>query len=211
MAVKEAVMPFNRFRTTDGAWVDTLLGPEMKSTGEVMGLDVTFGVAFAKSQTSSYGDVPTEGSVFVSVANRDKRHAIFPVKRLADLGFKVYATEGTAQVLRRNDVDVTVLRKETQGPGEDGTKTVVQAIMDGEISLIFNTPLGVSEGGDPRRDGWQIRSAAILCDVPCVTTVQGLSAAVQGIEALRRGNLGVRPLQEWSAGVRRELAGEREI
>ena len=211
LAVKEAVMPFNRFRTTDGAWVDTLLGPEMKSTGEVMGLDVTFGVAFAKSQTSSYGDVPTEGSVFVSVANRDKRHAIFPVKRLADLGFKVYATEGTAQVLRRNDVDVTVLRKETQGPGEDGTKTVVQAIMDGEISLIFNTPLGVSEGGDPRRDGWQIRSAAILCDVPCVTTVQGLSAAVQGIEALRRGNLGVRPLQEWSAGVRRELAGEREI
>ncbi len=209
LAVKEAVMPFNRFRTADGAWVDTLLGPEMKSTGEVMGLDVTFGVAFAKSQTASYGDVPTEGSVFVSVANRDKRHAIFPVKRLADMGFKVYATEGTAQVLRRNDVDVTVLRKETQGPGADGTKTVVQAIMDGEISLIFNTPLGVSEGGDPRRDGWQIRSAAILCDVPCVTTVQGLSAAVQGIEALRRGNLGVRPLQEWSAAMRRELAGER--
>ena len=206
LAVKEAVMPFNRFRTADGAWVDTLLGPEMKSTGEVMGLDVTFGLAFAKSQTASYGDVPTEGSVFVSVANRDKRHAIFPVKRLADLGFKVYATEGTAQVLRRNDVDVTVLRKETQGPGADGTKTVVQAIMAGEISLIFNTPLGVSEGGDPRRDGWQIRSAAILCDVPCVTTVAGLSAAVQGIEALRRGGLTVRPLQAWSADVRAELA-----
>ncbi len=206
LAVKEAVMPFNRFRTADGAWVDTLLGPEMKSTGEVMGLDVTFGVAFAKSQTASYGDVPTQGSVFVSVANRDKRHAIFPVKRLADLGFRVYATEGTAQVLRRNDVEVTVLRKETQGPGADGTKTVVQAIMDGEISLIFNTPLGVSEGGDPRRDGWQIRSAAILCDVPCVTTVAGLSAAVQGIEALRRGGLTVRPLQAWSADMRRELA-----
>ena len=205
LAVKEAVMPFNRFRTADGAWVDSLLGPEMKSTGEVMGLDLTFGVAFAKSQTASYGDVPTEGSVFVSVANRDKRHAIFPVKRLADLGFKVYATEGTAQVLRRNDVAVTVLRKETQGPGADGTKTVVQAIMDGEISLIFNTPLGVSEGGDPRRDGWQIRSAAILCDVPCVTTVQGLSAAVQGIEALRRGGLTVRPLQDWSADMRSEL------
>ena len=207
LAVKEAVMPFNRFRTADGAWVDTLLGPEMKSTGEVMGLDKTFGVAFAKSQTASYGDVPTEGSVFVSVANRDKRHAIFPVKRLADLGFRVYATEGTAQVLRRNDVDVTVLRKETQGPGADGTKTVVQAIMDGDISLIFNTPLGVTEGGDPRRDGWQIRSAAILCDVPCVTTVAGLSAAVQGIEALRKGGLTVRPLQDWSADVRAELAG----
>ena len=208
LAVKEAVMPFNRFRTVDGAWVDSLLGPEMKSTGEVMGIDVTFGVAFAKSQTASYGDVPTQGSVFVSVANRDKRHAIFPVKRLAHMGFKVYATEGTAQVLRRNDVEVTVLRKETQGPGADGTKTVVQAIMDGEISLIFNTPLGVSEGGDPRRDGWQIRSAAILCDVPCVTTVAGLSAAVQGIEALRRGGLTVRPLQEWSADMRRELAAQ---
>ena len=207
IAVKEAVMPFNRFRTADGAWVDTLLGPEMKSTGEVMGLDVTFGTAFSKSQSSSYGNVPTSGSVFVSVANRDKRHAIFPVKRLADLGFTIYATEGTAQVLRRHDVEVTVLRKEMQGPGEDGTKTVVQAIMDGEIDLIFNTPIGVSEGGDPRRDGWQIRSAAILCDVPCVTTVQGLSACVQGIEALRRGRVGVRSLQEWSSDIRADLAG----
>ena len=209
LAVKEAVMPFNRFRTADGAWVDTLLGPEMKSTGEVMGLDRTFGVAFAKSQTASYGDVPTEGSVFVSVANSDKRHAIFPVKCLADLGFKVYATEGTAQVLRRHDIEVTVLRKETQGPGADGTRTVVQAINDGDVSLIFNTPLGVSEGGDPRRDGWQIRSAAILHDIPCVTTVQGLSACVQGIEAMRRGKPTVRPLQAWSADIQAELARER--
>ncbi|MBK8459557.1 MAG: carbamoyl-phosphate synthase large subunit [Micropruina sp.] len=206
IAVKEAVMPFNRFRTADGSWVDTLLGPEMKSTGEVMGIDVTFGIAFAKSQAASYGNVPTQGAVFVSVANRDKRHAIFPVKRLADLGFTVFATEGTAQVLRRHDVEVTVLRKEAQGPGADGTRTVVQAIMDGDIALIFNTPLGVSEGGDPRRDGWQIRSAAILADVPCITTVQGLSACVQGIEALRRGNVGVRPLQDWGADVRAELA-----
>ena len=98
IAVKEAVMPFNRFRTADGSWVDTLLGPEMKSTGEVMGLDVTFGTAFAKSQAASFGAVPTSGTVFVSMANRDKRHAIFPVKRLADLGFTVLATEGTAQV-----------------------------------------------------------------------------------------------------------------
>ena len=207
VAVKEAVMPFNRFRTADGAWVDTLLGPEMKSTGEVMGLDKTFGTAFSKSQSASYGNVPTSGSVFVSVANRDKRHAIFPVKRMADLGFTIYATEGTAQVLRRNDVEVTVLRKEAQGPGPDGTKTVVQAIMDGQIDLIFNTPLGISQGGDPRRDGWQIRSAAILCDVPCITTVQGLSAVVQGIESLRRGRDGVRSLQSWSADMRAELAG----
>ena len=206
IAVKEAVMPFNRFRTADGSWVDTLLGPEMKSTGEVMGLDVTFGTAFAKSQAASFGAVPTSGTVFVSVANRDKRHAIFPVKRLADLGFKVLATEGTAQVLRRQDVDVTVIRKASQGPGPNGEKTVVQAILDGEVDLIFNTPHGVSRDGSPRRDGWEIRSAAILADVPCVTTVQGLSACVQGIEALGRGTVGVRSLQEWSKAVRAELA-----
>ncbi|MCA0294069.1 MAG: carbamoyl-phosphate synthase large subunit [Actinobacteria bacterium] len=206
IAVKEAVMPFNRFRTADGSWVDTLLGPEMKSTGEVMGLDVTFGTAFAKSQAASFGAVPTGGTVFVSVANRDKRHAIFPVKRLADLGFTVVATEGTAQVLRRQDVDVTVIRKASQGPGPNGEKTVVQAILDGEIDLIFNTPQGASKHGNPRRDGWEIRSAAILADVPCVTTVQGLSACVQGIEALRRGTVGVRSLQAWSADVRAELA-----
>ncbi|MBU4187029.1 MAG: carbamoyl-phosphate synthase large subunit [Propionicimonas sp.] len=206
IAVKEAVMPFNRFRTADGSWVDTLLGPEMKSTGEVMGLDVTFGTAFAKSQAASFGNVPTSGTVFVSVANRDKRHAIFPVKRLADLGFEVLATEGTAQVLRRQDVDVTRIRKATQGPGPNGEKTVVQAILDGEIDLIFNTPHGQSRDGSPRKDGWQIRSAAIMADVPCVTTVQGLSACVQGIEALRRGALEVRSLQEWSAAVRAEIA-----
>ena len=206
IAVKEAVMPFNRFRTADGSWVDTLLGPEMKSTGEVMGLDVTFGTAFAKSQAASFGAVPTSGTVFVSMANRDKRHAIFPVKRLADLGFTVLATEGTAQVLRRQDVDVTVIRKASQGPGPNGEKTVVQAILDGEVDLIFNTPHGVSKDGSPRRDGWQIRSAAILADVPCVTTVQGLAACVQGIEALGRGVVGVRSLQQWSADMRAELA-----
>ncbi len=210
IAVKEAVMPFNRFRTADGSWVDTLLGPEMKSTGEVMGLDVTFGNAFAKSQAASFGSVPTGGTVFVSIANRDKRYAIFPVKRLADLGFKVLATEGTAQVLRRQDVEVTVIRKASQGTGPNGEKTVVDAILDGEVDLIFNTPQGVSRDGNPRRDGWQIRSAAILADVPCVTTVQGLAACVQGIEALRRGSVEVRPLQEWSAAVRAELAGMQE-
>jgi carbamoyl-phosphate synthase large subunit len=207
IAVKEAVMPFNRFRTADGSWVDTLLGPEMKSTGEVMGLDVTFGTAFAKSQAASYGNVPTSGTVFVSVANRDKRHAIFPVKRLADLGFRVLATEGTAQVLRRQDVEVTVIRKASQGRGPDGEPTIVDAILAGEVDLIFNTPHGHSRDGSPRRDGWEIRSAAILADVPCVTTVQGLSACVQGIEALRRGTVGVRSLQDWSAAVVAELAG----
>ncbi|MEA4943124.1 MAG: carbamoyl-phosphate synthase large subunit [Propionicimonas sp.] len=207
IAVKEAVMPFNRFRTSDGSWVDTLLGPEMKSTGEVMGLDKSFGVAFAKSQAASYGDVPTAGTVFVSVANRDKRHAIFPIKKLADMGFRVLATAGTAQVLRRNDVEVTSIRKHSQGRGPNGEPTVVDAILSGEVDLVFNTPHGQSRDGSPRRDGWEIRSAAILADVPCVTTVQGLSACVQGIEALQRHEVGVRSLQEWSAGVRAELAG----
>ena len=103
IAVKEAVMPFNRFRQPDGRYVDTVLGPEMKSTGEVMGFDADFGTAFAKSQAAAYGALPTKGRVFVSVANRDKRSVIFPVKVLADLGFEILATEGTAEVLRRNN------------------------------------------------------------------------------------------------------------
>jgi len=205
IAVKEAVMPFNRFRTADGVNVDSLLGPEMKSTGEVMGLDATFGTAYAKSQTGSYGGLPTSGVAFVSVANRDKRHAIFPVKRLADLGFTITATAGTAQVLRRHGVDVVVFRKAHQGRGAGGEPTVVDAILAGEIDLIFNTPQGASADGSPRRDGWSIRSAAILRDVPIITTVQGLAAAVQGIEAAVAGDVGVRSLQDWSAVVAAEL------
>ncbi|HRL50584.1 MAG TPA: carbamoyl-phosphate synthase large subunit [Propioniciclava sp.] len=210
IAVKEAVMPFNRFRTSDGENVDSLLGPEMKSTGEVMGLDATFGTAFAKSQTGSYGGLPSGGTAFVSIANRDKRHAIFPVKRLADLGFRIVATAGTAQVLRRNGVDVTVLRKAHQGDGPDGTPSVVTAIMNGDVDLIFNTPQGASADGQPRRDGWSIRSAAILRDIPSITTVQGLSAAVQGIESANAGEVGVRSLQSWNAAVDAELAAQAD-
>ncbi|HBX80848.1 MAG TPA: carbamoyl phosphate synthase large subunit, partial [Propionibacteriaceae bacterium] len=205
IAVKEAVMPFNRFRTADGRNVDSLLGPEMKSTGEVMGLDAEFGTAFSKSQTGSYGGLPNGGTAFVSVANRDKRHAIFPVKRLAELGFTIVATAGTAQVLRRNGVEVEVLRKEHQEEGAG--KSVVRAIMDGEIDLIFNTPQGSGNDGQPRRDGWAIRTAAIMRDIPCITTVQGLSACVQGIEAARKGEVGVRSLQSWAELVRGDLEG----
>ncbi len=205
IAVKEAVMPFNRFRTADGTSVDSLLGPEMKSTGEVMGLDGNFGTAFAKSQTGSYGGLPTGGTAFVSIANRDKRHAIFPVKRLADLGFTILATAGTAQVLRRNGIEVEVLRKAHQGRGADGEPTVVDAILAGDVDLIFNTPQGASADGQPRRDGWSIRSAAILRDIPSITTVQGLSAAVQGIEAAQAGEVGVRSLQSWQEAVAAEL------
>jgi len=195
IAVKEAVLPFGRFHG-----VDAVLGPEMRSTGEVMGIDDSFGVAFAKSQQAAYsGGLPTQGAAFVSLANRDKRAAIFPIKRLADLGFRIFATQGTAEVLHRNGVHAEVLRKQHEGRGPDGTPTTVEAIMAGEIDLIVNTPYGVG----PRVDGYEIRTAAVTKGIPCVTTVQGLSAAVQGIDALVSGDPGVRSLQEHGVDLAR--------
>jgi carbamoyl-phosphate synthase large subunit len=201
IAVKEAVMPFNRFRTPDGKTVDTVLGPEMRSTGEVMGIDAGFGMAFAKAQAGAFGNLPTQGRIFVSVANRDKRHMIFPVKRLADLGFEVLATAGTARVLRRNGVPATVVRKHSEGVGADGEPTIVGRILAEEVDLVINTPHGTTSGGSPRLDGYDIRTAAVMRDVPCITTTQGLAAAVQGIEALQHGALGVRSLQSWAAAL----------
>ena len=194
IAVKEAVLPFNRFRKADGSQVDSLLGPEMKSTGEVMGIDRDFGTAFAKSQTAAYGSLPADGAVFVSVANRDKRSLVFPVKRLADLGFRVIATEGTAEMLRRNGIPCDVVRKHFEEPGEGRpAMSAVDAIRAGEVNMVINTPYGNS---GPRIDGYEIRSAAVAMNIPCITTVQGASAAVQGIEAGIRGDIGVRSLQE---------------
>lgn len=194
IAVKEAVLPFHRFRKADGSQVDSLLGPEMKSTGEVMGIDSDFGTAFAKSQTAAYGSLPSGGTVFVSVANRDKRSLVFPVKRLADLGFRVLATEGTAEMLRRNGIPCEVVRKNFEQPGGAiPQKSAVDAIKAGEVDMVINTPYGNS---GPRIDGYEIRSAAVSASIPCVTTVQGASAAVQGIEAGIRGDIGVRSLQE---------------
>ncbi|WP_007024609.1 carbamoyl-phosphate synthase large subunit [Saccharomonospora iraqiensis] len=191
VAVKEAVLPFHRFRTPEGHGVDSLLGPEMKSTGEVMGVDLSFGEAYAKSQAGAYGSLPTRGTVFVSVANRDKRSLVFPVKRLADLGFAVLATSGTAEVLRRNGISCSVVRKHYQG-STDSEPNVVELIRDGAVDMVINTPYGNS---GPRVDGYEIRTAAVSRGVPCVTTVQGAAAAVHGIEALIRGDIGVRPLQ----------------
>lgn len=194
IAVKEAVLPFDRFRRADGAAIDSLLGPEMKSTGEVMGIDRDFGSAFAKSQTAAYGSLPAQGTVFVSVANRDKRSLVFPVKRLADLGFRVLATEGTAEMLRRNGIPCDDVRKHFE-PAQPGrpTMSAVDAIRAGEVNMVINTPYGNS---GPRIDGYEIRSAAVAGNIPCITTVQGASAAVQGIEAGIRGDIGVRSLQE---------------
>jgi carbamoyl-phosphate synthase large subunit len=197
IAVKEAVLPFRRFRRSDGSGVDSLLGPEMKSTGEVMGIDHDFGSAFAKSQTAAYGSLPIEGTVFVSVANRDKRSLVFPVKRLADLGFRVLATEGTAEMLRRNGIPCEVVRKHFESPSEGRPQmTAIDAINAGEVAMVINTPYGNS---GPRIDGYEIRSAAVAMNIPCITTVQGASAAVQGIEAAIRGDIGVRSLQELHA------------
>ncbi|MBY0442244.1 MAG: carbamoyl-phosphate synthase large subunit [Mycobacteriaceae bacterium] len=194
IAVKEAVLPFHRFRRADGSGIDSLLGPEMKSTGEVMGIDRDFGTAYAKSQTAAYGSLPRQGTVFVSVANRDKRSLVFPVKRLADLGFRVLATEGTAEMLRRNGIPCSEVRKHFESP-QPGRPvfSAVEAILAGEVQLVINTPYGNS---GPRIDGYEIRSAAVAMDIPCVTTVQGAAAAVQGIEAGMRGDIGVRSLQE---------------
>ncbi|MGB8962990.1 MAG: carbamoyl-phosphate synthase large subunit [Pseudonocardiaceae bacterium] len=197
VAVKEAVLPFHRFRTPEGQGVDSLLGPEMKSTGEVMGIDVAFGQAFAKSQAAAYGSLPTSGRVFVSVANRDKRAMVFPAARLADLGFEVLATSGTANTLRRNGIPCTVVRKHFEGPDN-----IVDLINAGQVAMIINTPYG---NPGPRVDGYEIRTAAVLRSIPCITTMQGAAAAVQGIEALIRGDLTVRPLQSLHAALRAAL------
>jgi len=202
VAVKEAVMPFNRFQTAEGAMVDNLLGPEMRSTGEVMGLDPSFGIAFAKSQTASYGSLPTSGTVFVSVANADKRHAILPVQMLADMGFAILATTGTADVLQRNGIAVTRVRKRSEGVSDSGEATVVDLILDHKVDLVINTPYSGATSGSTRRDGYGIRSAAVMADIPCVTTIQGLIAVVQGIAATRKDQVTVRPLQEWGPLMR---------
>jgi carbamoyl-phosphate synthase large subunit len=186
VAVKEAVMPFERF-----IGVDTVLGPEMRSTGEVMGIDMNFGAAFAKAEAAAGVRLPLKGTVFISVANRDKRSVIFPAKRLSDLGFHLAATGGTARVLRKAGVDCEVVPK-VSGPVE-GTKNVVERIGDGEIELVFNTPFGRGA----RSDGYFIRTAAVEAGVPCVTTMAAMAAAVQGIEALIRGEVTVRSLQSY--------------
>lgn len=191
IAVKEAVLPFNRFRRPDGQLLDTLLSPEMKSTGEVMGLADNFGAAYAKGEMAAFGELPTEGTVFVSVANRDKRTLIFPIQRLAYMGYTIVATAGTAQMLRRNGVECEVAVKVSEA--EEGQESIVDAILAGKVDLILNTPAG-SAGA--RHDGYDIRAAAVSVGVPLVTTVQGVTAAVQGIEALRQGDLKVRALQE---------------
>ncbi|MFB8893232.1 carbamoyl-phosphate synthase large subunit [Microbacterium plantarum] len=199
VAVKEAVLPFKRFRTADGRTVDSVLGPEMRSTGEVMGIDRDFPTAFAKSQAAAYGGMPTSGTVFLSVADDDKRAVILPAHRLQELGFRLIATEGTAEILARNGIRVEVVGKysETQGSGE---RNVVDLINAGEIDMVVNTP----SGGVARADGYEIRAAAVAGDRALFTTMAVLGAAVSALPVLREG-FEVKSLQDYAL----ERAGRR--
>jgi carbamoyl-phosphate synthase large subunit len=189
VAVKEAVLPFGRF-----AGVDSVLGPEMKSTGEVMGIDASFGMAYAKSQSGAYaGGLPLSGSVFVSAADKDKNQMSSAIKKLDELGFEIFATKGTAEFIAKQGIKSKILRKVQEG-SIDGETTSTEAIMKGDIDLVVNTP----HGGGTRTDGFEIRSAATKKSVPIITTAQGLKAAVAGIEALQKTGFTVKSLQEWA-------------
>ncbi|MEO6997701.1 MAG: carbamoyl phosphate synthase large subunit, partial [Terracoccus sp.] len=194
MSCKEAVLPFKRFRTKDGIAVDSLLGPEMRSTGEVMGIDQDFGSAFSKAQQGVGATLPRSGAIFVSVANRDKRAMLFPVKRLVDLGFTILATSGTAAVLRRNGIEATRVRKITEraGVADPGERSIVDLIEDGTVQMVVNTP----SGQDARADGYAIRAATTSADKPIVTTIATLAAAVLGIEAQLTERIRVKSLQD---------------
>ncbi len=186
VAVKEAVLPFNRFPE-----VDTVLGPEMRSTGEVMGIDRTFGLAFAKSQIAAGDRLPEKGAVFLSLADRDKPAGLAAARRFAELGFAIAATTGTAAFLHDQGVVVaTVVGK--LGDGEGGP-TAVELIASGKVDLVVNTP----RGGGPRADGDYIRAAAAVHHLPCLTTVAAALAAANGMADWAEHGLAVRSLQEW--------------
>ncbi|MBI4733861.1 MAG: ATP-grasp domain-containing protein, partial [Rubrobacteridae bacterium] len=183
VSIKEAVLPFGRFPE-----VDTVLGPEMKSTGEVMGIDKSFGLAFAKAQLSAGLDLPIQGSVFISVRNSDKRSIIMIAKRLKELGFLIYATKGTADMLTRNGVVAEAVKKV-----QDGRPNVVDLIKNRTVGLVINTPWGRGT----RMDGYEIRTSAAAYGIPCITTLAAATAVVQGIEALMSGEMDVKPIQDY--------------
>jgi len=204
IAVKEAVLPFKRFATRGGHVVDSLLGPEMRSTGEVMGLDATFPLAFAKSQAAAYGGLPTSGNIFVSVADRDKGSIIFPVSQLVEMGFTIMATSGTAAMLRRYGVTAQEVRKHSAGRGPNGEPTIIDLIESDEVDMVINTPNSPAA----RSSGYESRAATTAADKPIITTVQEFGAAVQAIQAIRRGDMTVTSLQEHDQ-IRENRAGDR--
>lgn len=188
IAVKEAVLPFHRFCTPEGRGIDPLLGPEMKSTGEVMGIDVTFGRAYAKSQIAVHGAMPVQGCVMLSLGDRDESLGVLLARRLAGLGFRILATQGTAAFLYRNGLDVAVMK------GGDGEEQYARRIQDNDIKLVIDT----SHGQQPAHAGErELRSAAVSRGIPCVTTIEAAEAVVRGIEEASATEPEVRALQEW--------------
>jgi carbamoyl-phosphate synthase large subunit len=195
ISVKEAVLPWNRFRRIDGTGVDSVLGPEMRSTGEVMGIAKTFGEAYSKSQTASFGALPKSGSIFLSLSERHKPSAVDPAKTLIGLGFDLYTTQGTYDYLAANGIQTKLVRKHSEGRGIQGEPTAVDLINNGTVGLVINTPLGRGT----RQDGWMIRTASIQRSVPCITTIAGFKAAVAGISQLQGKSFDINSIQEWLA------------
>ena len=191
VSVKEAVLPFKRFATKEGRYVDSLLGPEMRSTGEVMGIDANFPAAFAKSQAAAGSSLPKTGTVFISVADRDKPQIVLPVRRLAQLGYRILATSGTSKLLKLHGIASETVAKFSQA---EGSRSIVEMITDGEVDVVVNTP----SGADARSDGYEIRAATTAADKPIFTTVAQLSAAIGSFEIIRESGFSVKSLQEHS-------------
>jgi carbamoyl-phosphate synthase large subunit len=187
-AVKEAVLPWGRF-----PGVDTILGPEMRSTGEVMGIATDFGGAFAKAQDAAGTKLPSSGAIFISLRDRDKAAIIPGARRLAEMGFDIYSTVGTAQVLKDAGISATPVAKI-----DEGKPDVVDLVSEGKVDLVFNTP---AERDRYRADGYQIRTETVRHGIPCITTISGAVAAVEGIEASSNGGLGVRALQDYHSDI----------
>jgi carbamoyl-phosphate synthase large subunit len=202
ISVKEAVLPFKRFATKEGRFVDSLLGPEMRSTGEVMGIDVDFPTAFAKSQAAAGSALPTSGKIFISVADRDKHQVILPVRRLFQLGYEILATAGTASILKRHGIPVRIVRKHSGDDQAPAGPTIVDLILNGEVDVVVNTPSGSSA----RKDGYEIRAATTAADAPIFTTIAQLSAAIGSFETVIAGDFKVRSLQEHAEDRRLALA-----
>lgn len=184
IAVKESVLPFSRF-----SGVDIILGPEMKSTGEVMGIDSSFGIAFYKSQVAAGSALPRSGKIFISVKNDDKRDIVFIAKKLFDIGFEIIATKGTSKVLRSNNIGSSTVKKISEGE-----KEILELIRRNEIGLIINTPSGERGQFDMK----PIRSLATMHGVPCITTIPGAQAAANGIESMLKGDFLVKSIQEYN-------------
>lgn len=204
VAVKQAVLPFKRFRTVDGKSVDALLGPEMRSTGEVMGMDVDFPRAFAKSQAAAGNQLPQDGTVFISVADRDKRGVVSPARRLQEMGYKLLTTRGTQVVLARNGIAAEVVSKHSESDFEH--PSIVTLLAEGKVDLVVNTPSGQAE----RHDGYEIRAAAVTADKPIFTTISELSAVVAALEHSEEP-FTVQSLQEYALqrAARAQQAGLR--